>query len=92
MKNSSTSYLADDTADRDIWDSLKGTIASSSGFQRWQLEKALLTTLPDSAKSSNLESSEQSKQSNNLEQPEKLEKLDQQVRSYLRETLETLAY
>lgn len=86
MKNSSTSYLADDAADRDIWDSLKGTIASSSGFQRWQLEKALLTALPDPTEASNLEKSEQS------EQPEKLEKLDQQVRSYLRETLETLAY
>lgn len=95
MKNSSTSYLADDTADRDIWDSLKGTIASSSGFQRWQLEKALLTALPDPTESINLEQLEQSEQSKQLEQsaqPEKLEKLDQQVQSYLRETLETLAY
>jgi hypothetical protein len=89
MKNSSPSYFADDTADRDIWDSLKGTIASSSGFQRWQLEKALLTALPDPTASSNLEQPEQSEQS---EHPERLEKLDQQVRSYLRETLETLAY
>ncbi|NJL88957.1 MAG: hypothetical protein HC916_03485 [Coleofasciculaceae cyanobacterium SM2_1_6] len=80
MKNSSTSSLADDTADRDIWDSLKKTIASSSGFQRWQLEKALLTALPDPTTATNLEQSEQP------------EKLDQQVRSYLRETLETLAY
>jgi hypothetical protein len=92
MKNSSTSYLADDTADRDIWDSLKGTIASSSGFQRWQLEKALLTALPDPTESINLEQSKQSEQLEQSEQPEKLEKLDQQVRSYLRETLETLAY
>ncbi len=92
MKNSSTSYLADGTADRDIWDSLKGTIASSSGFQCWQLEKALLTALPDPTESINLEQLEQSKQLEQSAQPEKLEKLDQQVQSYLRETLETLAY
>ncbi|HIK28619.1 MAG TPA: hypothetical protein IGR89_11215 [Oscillatoriaceae cyanobacterium M7585_C2015_266] len=50
-----------------IWDSLKGAIASSSGFQSWQTERNL---------------------DNQLEEPN----LDHQVRHYLRETLETLAY
>jgi len=53
--------------DRTIWDSLKQAIASSSGFQRWKMER----------------SSDVQLQSLNL---------DQQVRSYLQETLETLAY
>ncbi|MDY7016596.1 MAG: hypothetical protein SVX43_23975 [Cyanobacteriota bacterium] len=53
--------------DREVWDSLKRAIASSSGFQRWQLERQLETAKPPS----NLES---------------------QIRNYLRETLETLAY
>ncbi len=55
-------------ADSQIWQSLKQAIASSSGFQRWQLEHE--------------ENSEQHPQMN----------LDRQVRNYLRETLETLAY
>jgi len=53
--------------DSQTWDSLKEAIGTSSGFQRWQLER-------------NFEN-----------QPENVS-LDQQVRSYLRETLETLAY
>lgn len=53
--------------DSQIWDSLKEAIGSSSGFQRWQLER-------------NIDS-----------QPGNVS-LDQEVRSYLRETLETLAY
>ncbi|MGL5061148.1 MAG: hypothetical protein ACRC62_14340 [Microcoleus sp.] len=53
--------------DSQIWDSLKEAIGSSSGFQRWQLER-------------NFDS-----------QPENAS-LDPQVRAYLRETLETLAY
>lgn len=52
----------------EIWDSLKGAIAASSGFQRWQLER-----LPMEAQIQELN-------------------LDYQVRRYLRETLETLAY
>lgn len=52
--------------DSQIWESLKCAIASSSGFQRWQMES----------------------QTNGNRQ----NSLDQQVRRYLRETLETLAY
>jgi hypothetical protein len=49
----------------EIWYSLKCAIATSSGFQRWQLERdAQLQGL----------------------------RLEQQVKRYLRETLETLAY
>ncbi len=66
MAASSTSYqqLPDDTS---IWDNLKRAIATSSGFQSWQLEHNHDTQL--SAPS-----------------------LEHQVRRYLRETLETLAY
>ncbi len=53
--------------DSEIWRSLKQAIAASSGFQRWQLERSIDSTL--SALN-----------------------LDTLVRSYLRETLETLAY
>ena len=77
MTTSAVFSLADDTADRQIWASLKGAIASSSGFQRWQLEKSLATPIPVI------------KDQDSLDQ---INLLDQQVRSYLRETLETLAY
>jgi hypothetical protein len=50
-----------------IWNSLKEAIASSSGFQRWQLEHSLNNQLQEL-------------------------NLDNRVRRYLRETLETLAY
>lgn len=50
-----------------IWERLKNAIASSSGFQRWQVERYSF---------------------DNQLHPS----LDHQVRSYLRETLETLAY
>ncbi|MDY6781743.1 MAG: hypothetical protein SW833_04170 [Cyanobacteriota bacterium] len=53
--------------DPEVWDSLKRAIASSSGFQRWQLEQQLQSCEPSS-------------------------NLDSQIRNYLRETLETLAY
>ncbi|MEB3281090.1 MAG: hypothetical protein VKK42_19410 [Lyngbya sp.] len=53
--------------DSQIWHSLKQAIASSSGFQNWQLE-----------------------QQDSQEKPQM--NLDRQVRTYLRETLETLAY
>lgn len=49
-----------------IWERLKDAIASSSGFQSWQLERQIDRLQPAN--------------------------LDHQVRSYLRETLETLAY
>lgn len=51
-----------------IWERLKSAIASSSGFQRWQLERLSFDNQLQSLS------------------------LDHQVRSYLRETLETLAY
>lgn len=54
------------STDLEIWSSLRQAIASSSGFQRWQLER-----------------DEDRLQAGNL---------DYQVRRYLRETLETLAY
>jgi hypothetical protein len=54
--------------DSQIWQSLKQAIASSSGFQSWQLEQQLDS---DGRPPINL---------------------DRQVRTYLRETLETLAY
>ncbi|MBE9003472.1 hypothetical protein IQ259_00105 [Fortiea sp. LEGE XX443] len=52
-------------ADTEIWYNLKCAIATSSGFQRWQLERDT--------------------QLQGL-------RLEQQVKKYLRETLETLAY
>lgn len=53
--------------DAEVWDGLKRAIATSSGFQRWQLERS-------------------------TEDPSSTTNLDYQVRRYLRETLETLAY
>ncbi len=50
-----------------IWDNLKQAIATSSGFQRWQLECLVDAQFLQLS-------------------------LDYQVRRYLRETLETLAY
>ena len=50
--------------DQEIWLSLRQAISKSSGFQRWQQERAIDSDL----------------------------ELDQQVRRYLKETLETLAY
>jgi hypothetical protein len=49
-----------------VWSGLKRAIATSSGFQRWKLERAV---------------------DNSDQTP-----LDQLIRLYLRETLETLAY
>ncbi len=77
MATSAVFSFADGTADQQIWANLKGAIASSSGFQRWQLEKSLATPLPVVNEQGSLS---------------QLDQLDQQVRSYLRETLETLAY
>ncbi len=51
-----------------IWERLKFAIASSSGFQRWRLERLSFDNQLQSLS------------------------LDHQVRNYLRETLETLAY
>ncbi len=53
--------------DQEIWNSLKGAIAASSGFQRWQVE-------------------------HNDDPQLQVLSLDRQVRRYLRETLEMLAY
>jgi hypothetical protein len=56
-----------DRRNSQIWSDLKRAIATSSGFQRWQVDRNDRKTLQDL-------------------------NLDQQVRAYLRETLETLAY
>ena len=62
--------------DREVWQNLKEAIATSSGFQRWLLERQLKNT-----------------QHNNTTIAAPIaENLDKLVRSYLRETLETLAY
>ena len=59
------SIIADSKGgDLEIWFSLRQAIAKSSGFQRWQLERAIGSDV----------------------------ELDHQVRRYLKETLETLAY
>ncbi|NET56885.1 MAG: hypothetical protein F6K47_12190 [Symploca sp. SIO2E6] len=67
MTNSTIAKSSQFSEDSQIWDSLKQAIASSSGFERWQIEHPVEDQL----------------QNNNL---------DLQVRRYLRETLETLAY
>jgi hypothetical protein len=41
MTNSPASTSTIVSQDTQIWDSLKGAIATSSGFQRWQLEHAV---------------------------------------------------
>ncbi|WP_009631735.1 hypothetical protein [Synechocystis sp. PCC 7509] len=61
-------FLNPDDQQPHIWERLKSAIASSSGFQRWQLERQSLDNQLQSLS------------------------LDRQVRIYLRETLETLAY
>ncbi len=67
MASSTISKSSQFSEDSQIWDSLKQAIASSSGFERWQIEHPV----EDQLKKYNL---------------------DTQVRLYLRETLETLAY
>ncbi|MFQ3618962.1 MAG: hypothetical protein SNJ57_09630 [Cyanobacteriota bacterium] len=67
--------------DETIWESLKQAIASSSGFQRWQLERSGELSAAESAVDDPLAAGELSTLP-----------LDQRVRRYLRETLETLAY
>lgn len=67
MESSATPASAQFPQDSQIWDSLKQAIATSSGFQRWQMEHRVV---------------DQSQDYN----------LDNRVRRYLRETLETLAY
>ncbi|HEY9730000.1 MAG TPA: hypothetical protein V6D50_26435 [Chroococcales cyanobacterium] len=47
MTNSVTSGSSQFAHDSQIWDSLKQAIASSSGFQRWQLEHSRSTQLQD---------------------------------------------
>ena len=66
-----------------IWDSLKCAIAASSGFQRWQLENLTVDTQQFAGATSG-----------ELFPQAQLQdlSLDHQVRRYLRETLETLAY
>ena len=67
IEGMSKEQLSQLSEDSEIWGNLKRAIAASSGFQRWQLERSIDSTL------SALH-------------------LDTLVRSYLRETLETLAY
>jgi hypothetical protein len=65
------------TNDCEVWQSLKEAIANSSGFQRWILERQL----------KNAPSVE-----NGVKNINEIEQIDFLVRTYLRETLETLAY
>ena len=64
MTQSSTNSVSA-TRDADLWDSLKGAIANSSGFQSWRSEQSSIA---------------------------EDKSVEQLVRLYLRETLETLAY
>jgi hypothetical protein len=47
MTNSVTSESSQFAQDSQIWDSLKQAIASSSGFQRWQIEHPVENQLQD---------------------------------------------
>jgi len=67
MTHSTLSKSSPFSEDSQIWESLKQAIASSSGFERWQIEHPVENQLTN-------------------------DNLDAQVRCYLRETLETLAY
>jgi hypothetical protein len=60
--------ISQSTPDHEVWQNLKGAIAESSGFKRWQAEKLV------------------------SDEPLEPTPLEIQVRSYLKETLETLAY
>ncbi|PSF36674.1 hypothetical protein C7H19_13445 [Aphanothece hegewaldii CCALA 016] len=71
--------------EQNLWENLKQAIAASSGFKRWQEEQEVIGTLPckDSACDDRpVAVNEQIKEDN----------LDERVNSYLRETLEALAY
>ncbi|HBB34103.1 MAG TPA: hypothetical protein DDZ80_30975 [Cyanobacteria bacterium UBA8803] len=67
MANSATSESREFSQNSKIWNNLKQAIATSSGFQRWQMEHLAAEQLQEGS-------------------------LEYQVRRYLRETLETLAY
>ncbi len=47
MATSATSESSQFSQDSQIWDNLKQAIASSSGFQRWQLEHPVGESLQD---------------------------------------------
>ena len=47
MATSATSESSQFSQDSQIWDNLKQAIASSSGFQRWQLEHRVSESLQD---------------------------------------------
>ena len=47
MATSATSESSQFSQDSQIWDNLKQAIASSSGFQRWQLEHRVGESLQD---------------------------------------------
>ncbi|MBW4545393.1 MAG: hypothetical protein KME25_13235 [Symplocastrum torsivum CPER-KK1] len=47
MAISATSESSQFSQDSQIWDNLKQAIASSSGFQRWQLEHSVGESLQD---------------------------------------------
>jgi hypothetical protein len=47
MATSATSESSQFSQDSQIWDNLKQAIASSSGFQRWQLENRVGESLQD---------------------------------------------
>lgn len=67
IKEARATSFSQSSTDSHIWGNLKRAIASSSGFQRWQIEENIDHKHPENS-------------------------LDLQVRRYLRQTLETLAY
>lgn len=67
MKSTTLSESSQISPESPVWDNLKDAIASSSGFQCWQMEHPAAEHLQDCS-------------------------LEYQVRRYLRDTLETLAY
>ena len=64
MANSTIISQEGKEQNKEIWISLRQAISKSSGFQSWQQEREVNTTID----------------------------LDKQVKRYLKETLETLAY
>jgi hypothetical protein len=78
------SSTANNSNDPQVWSNLKQAIATSSGFDKWQHSRDVDPTLD--SKVDNL-----TEESLSLPIVQEVG-LDDLVRSYLRETLETLAY
>jgi len=81
------SSTANNTNDPQVWSNLKQAIATSSGFDKWQHSREVDPKLGSKANDHN----DLKLESCNLPSAQE-SKLDDLVRSYLRETLETLAY